>query len=45
MSNISLKDFHIWESAWAVERRGNTENIVEKHVTKVGRKYVIAGKQ
>lgn len=45
MNNISLKDFHVGESAWAVERRGNTENIVEKQVTKVGRKYVIAGKQ
>lgn len=45
MSNISLKDFHVGESAWAVECRGNKENIVEKHVTKVGRKYVIAGKQ
>lgn len=45
MSNVSLKDFHAGESAWAVERRGNTEDIVEKQVTKVGRKYVMAGKQ
>lgn len=43
MSNVSLKDFHTGESAWAIERRGNTENIVEKKVTRVGRKYVTAG--
>ena len=43
MSNVSVKDFHVGDSAWSVERRGNAENIVEKKVTKVGRKYVTAG--
>lgn len=43
MSNVSVKDFHVGESAWSIERFGNTEKIVEKKVTKVGRKYVTAG--
>lgn len=40
MSNVSLKDFHVGESAWSIERFGNTEEIVEGKVVKVGRKYV-----
>lgn len=40
MSNVSVKDFHVGESAWSIERRGNTEKIVEEKVVKVGRKYV-----
>lgn len=40
MSNVSLKDFHVGESAWSIEHRGNEAYIVEKKVVKIGRKYV-----
>ena len=40
MSNVTIKDFHVGESAWSIEHFGNTKKIVEGKVVKVGRKYV-----
>ena len=40
MSNISIKDFHVGKPAWSIEHKGNTEEIIEQSVIKVGRKYV-----
>ena len=40
MSNVTIKDFHVGESAWSIEHFGNTKEIVEGKVVKVGRKYV-----
>lgn len=40
MSNVSIKDFHVGKPAWSIERKGNTEEIVEQSVINVGRKYV-----
>lgn len=40
MSNISIKDFHVGKPAWSIERKGNTEEIIEQSVINVGRKYV-----
>ena len=39
MSNVTIKDFHVGESAWSIEHFGNTKKIVEGKVVKVGRKY------
>ena len=30
MSNVSIKDFHVGKPAWSIERKGNTEEIVEQ---------------
>lgn len=40
MNNVSIKDFHVGKPAWSIERKGNTEEIVEQSVINVGRKYV-----
>lgn len=40
MSSVSIKDFHVGKPAWSIERKGNTEEIVEQSVINVGRKYV-----